>query len=161
MNCDFLKMTRKTVHDNHARFFCRLIFMSITNFKSLSGDALLTHYMLGDEVEFDTDWFFEKYGFADGDLLMDLFYEYMEKVKKVDFRTNRTLRSNIALQQVVEKHILPKITPQIKLNYFTTCHNGIRRDSDNNFGITPRYVYVRLKDIFDSIYTDDQVRVKE
>lgn len=46
----------------------------------------LSEYMIVDEVEFNTQDIFNKYGFADGDLLQDLYYEYMQINKSVDFK---------------------------------------------------------------------------
>lgn len=41
----------------------------------------LSYYVLDNEIEFDTSCFWSKHGFADGDLISDLYYEYAEKIR--------------------------------------------------------------------------------
>ncbi len=123
-------------------------------------DRPLKEYMLSDEVEFCTNDLFEKYGFADGDLISDLYYEYMIKVKGVkdspfDPRLRPSLQEIPPLYRVIKDLVLPHITPKIKLTHYVTCHNGVR--CDEILDIKPEYVYVPVKDvllIFDDIYNE-------
>lgn len=119
----------------------------------------LSYFVLNNEIEFDTSCFWSKSGFADGDLISDLYYEYAEKIRHIDFRKpeNRALMGSRLrpnpLHVVIEKLVLTQTKPTIEIKHYVTCHNGTRCDTEE-IDLTPRYVYVSISDVlnvFDEI----------
>lgn len=120
----------------------------------------LVNYVLEDTVVFYPEDVFDKWGFADGDVLSDLWYEYMEKYKSVDFKKDQRFRGiNIKpdpLFRVVEKCCMSKVEPIVTLEYIVTCHNGTRCYQDK-VAFSPDLVLVSIADIlkvFDEIYDE-------
>ena len=113
------------------------------SYRSLS-EPLLQDYVLGDEICFYTNDVFDKYGFADGDLLSDLFYEYAG-----DQKIGYIYGSHEALYEIIKTLVWPKVNIEQQPGFVSTCHNPVRMyEFDIHADVLPETVYVKIEDVF-------------
>lgn len=130
------------------------------NLEALSA-PLLIDKVIGDEICFEVNDVFSKYGFGDGDMLSDLFYEYLvikHNLARSTINIYPNLTATKALKKVFEKYIESSFLPKLTIEYFDTPHNGIRCSDDSGGLIFPEHIYVKITDIltvFDEMVEED------
>lgn len=120
-------------------------------YSSLREEPLVS-YVLGDEISFDISDIFNKYGFADGNLLSWFFYEYQ---RKNGIKESALCDDHIALYYVISRLVFEK-HPSVELHFYTTCHNPVRTTTEEDEvykHCSEKFKYIKIKDIL-SIFTE-------
>jgi hypothetical protein len=118
--------------------------ISILNFKSLK-EGLLIDHVAKNSIMFYPDDIYNKYGFADGDLLTDLFYEFYEKN---EIKADSSLPHK-ALYEVVKTLVFANISPNTELDFWScTVHNPVRAGKDDYEDFSSDPFFVEILDIF-------------
>lgn len=107
--------------------------------------------VLDQEVLFVANDVYRKYGFADGDLLSDLYYTWC---KNQDLDVRKVLRSDFVLFEIVDQLVWPQLKSNQRpaIIHCTTCHNPVRAVRgclliSEDDGLDLPDVYVHIDDI--------------
>ncbi len=110
--------------------------------KTFEKNSILYDYCDGENIWFEPEAIYHKFGFADGDLLSDLYWDWLSD-NGIPHSDRRDVHK--ILYNVVRKWVIP---PEINLEFEITPHNPVR-NRDEPVDYLPEEVLVSLSLIYE------------